>query len=193
MIIDGVVRDFKSSPLPGIEVSFDGKPITITDQQGFFRFSPQIADSNKMYLVSFRFPGLNSVSRNFHLSMGYSSLEITMTKFTTIIPYVMGIVDDFCQGFGKPVYFQRHVELFSSDKAVLADIGERLKANPGITIEVSGCWHTIEEKKKMEELRNAFTNYLIDKEGVKPERIRKGVHLCKIVQEHIKVECVRGD
>jgi hypothetical protein len=170
VIISGTVKDRNGAPIENAEIIFEQFKLS-SDKNGHFRFSIPSA-LNKPAVIQFSYGKLDREVRSYHPLMGSATFEVTLYEPYYPQPHYMGIA---IPAFQLPnpfstLAFQSSNQLDTETKAFLSDLAQFIKDEMRRRYIVRSYYKS--SKQKAVKLSNLIQKYLVDKEGISPERIR---------------------
>lgn len=177
IIISGIIKDSHGAPLEKAIIQFDSAQVATTDKEGKFNFELDevTAISHNLY---FSYGDLITVVRNYHPAMLAANYDVVLKDKADESHILMGappppiILDDL-----PSLKFKTNVFKLSADnKAMLATIASKMKSNPFATITVTAYADGGRSHQSIYVLRvDNIKKYLVEKEGVSPDRITTNV------------------
>jgi hypothetical protein len=171
--ITGVVKNGHGKPLRGVNISFNGSLVAVSDTTGSFSFIPS-APFLKHYVLKFSYNDYDDISRTYHPSMGSTSYQVSFIEPIEQKRFTMGVIDLDIPGLEDIRYSFSGSEfpLRDSNKAALSYLAKLMRNNPGKMVEIIGSGKTEKEIKRVMQIQNMIINFLVDLEGISPERLK---------------------
>jgi hypothetical protein len=172
LLISGTVKDKHGAPIENAEIIFDQYKL-LSDKNGSFQFALP-AGFNKTAVIQFSYPKLVREVRSYHPLMRSTSYDIVLSEPYMPEPITSGIM---LPGFHMPLpdslstfSFQSSNKLDTKTKALLTNLANFIKDNPLQKFIIRSNYNT--SKQKAVKLSNLIKNFIVDEQGVNPERIQ---------------------
>lgn len=170
--ITGLIKNAEGTALKGAEIKFDNRLVANSDKDGKFEFI--IESGSKPSILTFSFPDMITVVRNYHPTMKSASYTITLEKPLALTSFVMG--KPVFENAFDPFTITRPIEGLTTDvRQRLADIGLAMRNHPNSEMVLIGYGTTQKETRQAKDLLSAIKNYFMEREGISDKRIHTKV------------------
>ncbi|MGC4099760.1 carboxypeptidase regulatory-like domain-containing protein [Ferruginibacter sp.] len=173
-VISGTVKDRDGKPLEKAVVMFDSIHAAITDAEGKFSFEMDAVTGENHHLY-FSYEGLITVVRTYHPVMLSTEYNVILYKpMPQDCQTTAGIMLPFGYlGELPSLQFKgKELRLSTDNKAIIAVVADKLKANPEGSIHVKAYYTDAAKSRLLAELRvTAVRKYLVEQMGINVDRI----------------------